>query len=960
MTEEEDGLAIARRRVAEEAEARTGFLDLGRLGLTELPEELFVLKHLRRLNLGRWYRTESGELVYAESDLVPNDIQASLGRLIELPALRSLDCAHTSVSDLRPLAPLTALDSLDCSGTPVSDLGPLAPLTALQSLDCSGTSVSDLGPLAPLTALQSLVCSLTSVSDLGPLARLTALQSLDCWNTSVSDLRPLARLTALRSLDCSLTSVSDLGPLVPLTALQLLECAGLHLIHLPHALIERDSLRHLVLRGGRVPGHPDEILAGEDEDHHNCLPALRAHLADLNAGAVAIPDVKLMVLGNGRVGKTQICNRLRGRDFEADADSTHGIIVAASELPMEDGDPARLNIWDFGGQDIYHGTHALFLRANALFLLVWAPESEAEAEHVHNGMRFRNRPLPYWLDCVRHLGGRSAPVLIVQTRCDRPEDEWVQPPVDAALLQQMGFRAVLHYSALKNRKRKSLDDELGEAVRWLRSREGIATIGAGRHRVKLRLEALREEDAGVPPAERRYRTIAQSRFREICAEEGGVSSPEHLLDYLHNAGIMFYRKGLFEDRIVLDQAWALDAIYAVFNRDHCVEPLRQLGGHFTRKLLGALVWQTYGEAEQELFLSMMCACGICFVHKRGDVQRSIEADYIAPDLLPDRDAVAAEIDARWHDDLPGSETDYDFPLLHPGFMRGIIADIGGGAGTSAVYWQGGVCVYEAATRSHALIEEESLGGWRGRIRLRTQRGNHAALQERMMKLIEEQQAVSGLDGTRSGISRKPSDEAPAEPVFTAPPRTAAKRFYVSYAWNDDKTPEGREREAIVDRLCAAADARGTPVLRDKNVLRVGDSVSKFMDEIAQGDRVFAILSDKYLRSPFCMYELFAVWRETRRDERDFFERLRIYALPSARIWDMMDRLDHADYWDEQYRKVDEAVKKLGAGKMAGSDLERFKLMGELAHHVGDVLAAIADRIQPRSFEELVQYGLAAD
>jgi internalin A len=47
-----DGLAIARERIAKEAEGKTGFLDLGMLGLTELPEELFQLKHLRRLNLG--------------------------------------------------------------------------------------------------------------------------------------------------------------------------------------------------------------------------------------------------------------------------------------------------------------------------------------------------------------------------------------------------------------------------------------------------------------------------------------------------------------------------------------------------------------------------------------------------------------------------------------------------------------------------------------------------------------------------------------------------------------------------------------------------------------------------------------------------------------------------------------------------------------------------------------------
>jgi internalin A len=43
--------AFAHHRVAEEAEARTGLLDLGGLGLAELPAELFSLRHLKELNL---------------------------------------------------------------------------------------------------------------------------------------------------------------------------------------------------------------------------------------------------------------------------------------------------------------------------------------------------------------------------------------------------------------------------------------------------------------------------------------------------------------------------------------------------------------------------------------------------------------------------------------------------------------------------------------------------------------------------------------------------------------------------------------------------------------------------------------------------------------------------------------------------------------------------------------------
>ena len=122
---------------------------------------------------------------------------------------------------------------------------------------------------------------------------------------------------------------------------------------------------------------------------------------------------------------------------------------------------------------------------------------------------------------------------------------------------------------------------------------GQAWIGKGRLTVKRNLEALRDQDAELPVAQRKYRTVTQEFFRQLCAKAGGVSSPKHLLDYLHHAGIVFHRPGLFDDCIVLDQGWALEAVYAVFQRQKCYRQLRQLKGRFNRTLLEALVWQSY-------------------------------------------------------------------------------------------------------------------------------------------------------------------------------------------------------------------------------------------------------------------------------------------------------------------------------------------------------------------------------
>src|SRR5271157_1512834 len=102
MPSHPEGLAIARVRIAEEKEKRTGFLDLGRLGLTELPEELFELEYLWGLNLGYM-----GTDIFDEADLAvaPNQhIHQLILQLQRCPGLRLLSVCDTDLGDLGPLA----------------------------------------------------------------------------------------------------------------------------------------------------------------------------------------------------------------------------------------------------------------------------------------------------------------------------------------------------------------------------------------------------------------------------------------------------------------------------------------------------------------------------------------------------------------------------------------------------------------------------------------------------------------------------------------------------------------------------------------------------------------------------------------------------------------------------------------------------------------------------------------
>src|SRR5262245_53143336 len=118
-----DGHAIALARIAEEAERRTGTLDLSGLGLTFLPPSLFSLYHLRSLDLG-------GQQF---GDQKPNAVAADLENFRQLAGLEALSIASSDVRDLGFVSGLPALRSINCSSTGVSSLEPLSRLAALES-----------------------------------------------------------------------------------------------------------------------------------------------------------------------------------------------------------------------------------------------------------------------------------------------------------------------------------------------------------------------------------------------------------------------------------------------------------------------------------------------------------------------------------------------------------------------------------------------------------------------------------------------------------------------------------------------------------------------------------------------------------------------------------------------------------------------------------------------------------
>src|SRR5262249_27789996 len=124
-------------------------------------------------------------------------------------------------------------------------------------------------------------------------------------------------------------------------------------------------------------------------------------------GAEPQYEAKLLLVGEGAVGKSSLLAALRGEDFVEGRDTTHGIerhgiTMRHPELETD----LTLNAWDFGGQEVYRITHQFFFSERALYLLVWAPRQGQEQSEVEG-----------WLRRIQ-LRVTDAKVIIVATHSD--------------------------------------------------------------------------------------------------------------------------------------------------------------------------------------------------------------------------------------------------------------------------------------------------------------------------------------------------------------------------------------------------------------------------------------------------------------------------------------------------------------------------------------------------------------
>ncbi len=632
-----------RQRIQAAKEKQLEELDLSNAKITQIPDEVLELTHLKILNL-KW-----------------NKIQKSLAHIVFFSNLTWLDLSNNQLSTLPDsFSNLSNLTWLDLSNNRLSTLPEsITNLFNLTTLDLSNNRLSTLpNSFSNLSKLTWLYLSNNHLSTLpNSFSNLSKLIRLYLSNNRLSTLpNSFSNLFDLTRVNLSNNQLSTLpNSFSNLSNLTWLNLSNNQLSTLPDFITTLSNLTRLFLCDNPLETPPIEIT-------EKGIEAIREYFRQLkDEGTDYIYEAKLLIVGEGSAGKTTLAKKIEDPDYQLDKNekSTEGIDITKWGFPLDNEREFKVNIWDFGGQEIYHTTHQFFLTKRSLYALVADTRKE-------------DTDFYYWLNVVELLSNNS-PLLIIK---NEKEDRYID--IDENSLRGR-FENLKESLATNLKTNRGLDKILTKIQHFI---QDLPHVGSALPKTWKRVREALEQD------QRNY--ISLEEYLNICQDNDFIrrEAQLQLSGYLHDLGVClhFQDSPLLRNTVILKPEWGTDAVYKVLDDKQVIKNL----GKFTTKDLDK-IWSD----EQYLFkqaelLELMMRFKLCY-----QIPGTPDT-YIAPQLL-----TKTKPQYDW-DETDNLILRYTYEFMPKGIITQLIVAMHQHIEQQQYVWRSGVYLYKDETDAEVI------------------------------------------------------------------------------------------------------------------------------------------------------------------------------------------------------------------------------------------------------------------
>lgn len=157
-------------------------------------------------------------------------------------------------------------------------------------------------------------------------------------------------------------------------------------------------------------------------------------------------------------------------------------------------------------------------------------------------------------------------------------------------------------------------------------------------------------------------------------------------------------------------------------------------------------------------------------------------------------------------------------------------------------------------------------------------------------------------------------------------------LFLSYSWNDSDLAN-----TIEDELTAL----GFEIKRDIRDIGSWTSIKEFMSLIRNQDYAIMIISSSYLKSANCMYEVMEILKDSQ-----YKDKILSIVTTDAKIYDPISRAGYIKYWEEETKKLEDAIRPLKLENITELAMELRKYRS-IETTIASFLDLISDKNNPK-------------